>query len=72
MKVACWLVGAPVEGRMLLVDDVLTSGKAIRSAVELLEPTGATIVAAVIAMDRQEYLTPNPDQAPNQGPDEHE
>ena len=56
------LVGAPVEGRVLLVDDVLTSGKAIRSAVALIEPTGATIVGAVIAMDRQEYLTPNPDQ----------
>ena len=56
------LVGAPVQGRVLVVDDVLTSGKAIRSAVALIEPTGATIVGAVIAMDRQEYLTPNTDQ----------
>ena len=56
------LVGAPVEGRVLLVDDVLTSGKAIRSTVALIEPTGASIVGAVIAMDRQEYLTPNPEQ----------
>lgn len=65
------MVGAPVEGRVLLVDDVLTSGKAIRSAVALIEPTGATIVGAVIAMDRQEYLTPNTDQ-PQQQTDERD
>jgi orotate phosphoribosyltransferase len=50
------LVGAPVSGRVLLVDDVLTSGKAIRSAVELISATGAQISGAVIAMDRQEVL----------------
>lgn len=50
------LVGAPVSGRVLLVDDVLTSGKAIRSAVELISATGAQISGAVIAMDRQEIL----------------
>lgn len=48
------LVGAPVEGRVLLIDDVLTSGKAIREAVALIEDTDATIAGAVIAMDRQE------------------
>lgn len=52
------LVGAPVKGRVLLVDDVLTSGKAIRSAVSLMSGTGATISGAVIAMDRQEILDP--------------
>ena len=50
------LVGAQVRGRVLLIDDVLTSGKAIRSAVELIRHTQASIVGAVIAMDRQEYL----------------
>lgn len=50
------LVGAEVTGRVLLVDDVLTSGKAIRSAVELIQHTGATVAGAVIAMDRQEVL----------------
>lgn len=49
-----WLVGADVTGRVLLVDDVLTSGKAIREAVDLIAATGATIAGAVIAMDRQE------------------
>ncbi len=53
------LVGAPVTGRVLLVDDVLTSGKAIRSAVSLISDTGATISGAVIAMDRQEILDPD-------------
>lgn len=50
------LVGAPVTGKVLLVDDVLTSGKAIRSAVELISATGAQISGAVIAMDRQEVI----------------
>ena len=51
------LVGAEVTGRVLLIDDVLTSGKAIRSAVELIRHTDAEIAGAIIAMDRQEFLT---------------
>ena len=49
------LVGAQVAGRVLLIDDVLTSGKAIRSAVDLIKGTQADIVGAIIAMDREEY-----------------
>lgn len=49
-----WLVGAEVQGRVMLIDDVLTSGKAIREAVGLIADTPAEIVGAVIAMDRQE------------------
>ncbi len=48
------LVGAPVTGRVLLIDDVLTSGKAIREALTLIAQTSAEVVGAVIAMDRQE------------------
>ena len=48
------LVGASVSGRVLLIDDVLTSGKAIREAMSLISQTQAEIVGAVIAMDRQE------------------
>ena len=48
------LVGADVTGRVMLVDDVLTSGKAIREAAALLSDSDATIVGAVIALDRQE------------------
>ncbi len=49
------LVGAQVSGRVLLIDDVLTSGKAIRSALALIRPTGAEIVGVMIALDRQEF-----------------
>jgi orotate phosphoribosyltransferase len=49
-----WLVGAEVSGRVLLVDDVLTSGKAIREAVSLINGTKVTLAGVVIAMDRQE------------------
>ncbi len=55
------LVGAEVQGRVLLIDDVLTSGKAIRSAVELIRDTAAEIAGAIIAMDREEYLSNQPD-----------
>lgn len=57
------LVGAPVEGRVLLIDDVLTSGKALRSAVDLIRHTSAEIVGAVIAMDRQELRDENQSSA---------
>ena len=50
------LVGADVAGRVLLVDDVLTSGKAIRQSVDLIVQTQARIVGAVIALDRAELF----------------
>ncbi len=48
------LVGAPPRGRVVIVDDVLTAGTALREAVRLLRAAGAQPVAAVIALDRQE------------------
>ena len=48
------LVGAPAAGRALIVDDVLTAGTALREAVGLLRGAGATPVAAITALDRQE------------------
>ena len=50
------LVGAEVVGRVLLVDDVLTSGKAIRQSVDLIAQTDASIVGTVIALDRAELF----------------
>jgi len=47
-------VGADVTGRVLLVDDVLTAGTAIREAASLVLGAGATLVGVVIALDRQE------------------
>ena len=48
------LVGARPTGRVVIVDDVLTAGTAMRESVQLLRAAGATPVAAVIALDRQE------------------
>jgi orotate phosphoribosyltransferase len=48
------LVGARPAGRVVIVDDVLTAGTAMRESVQLLRAAGATPVAAVIALDRQE------------------
>lgn len=49
------LVGAPLEGRVLIVDDVITAGTAIREVMSLIASTeGATPAAVLIALDRQE------------------
>ena len=50
------LVGAPVSGRVLMLDDVLTSGKAIRGAANLIQSEDAEIAGVVIAMDRAEVM----------------
>lgn len=48
------LVGAPVEGRVLIIDDVMTAGTAVREVVELLEARGARPAGVIVALDRQE------------------
>lgn len=48
------LVGAAPKGRVVIVDDVLTVGTALREAIGQLRKAGADPVAAVIALDRQE------------------
>jgi orotate phosphoribosyltransferase len=53
-------VGAPLEGRVLLVDDVLTAGTAVREAAQLIDATGAELVGVVIALDRQERQDDSP------------
>ena len=50
------LVGAPVVGRVLMLDDVLTSGKAIRGAAELIRAQGADVAGVVVALDRAEVM----------------
>lgn len=50
------LFGAAIEGkRVVVVDDVITDGMAKREAAELIEQTGGSIVAVVVALDRQDY-----------------
>ena len=49
------LVGAPMAGRrVLIVDDVITAGTAIRESVELLNHVGAIITGVILCLDRQE------------------
>jgi len=52
-------VGAAVTGRLLLVDDVLTAGTAVREAAELIRQAGGTLVGVLIALDRQERVHPD-------------
>jgi len=48
------IVGAPLKGRVVIVDDVITDGGAKREAIELLRAHGANPVAVLIAFDRME------------------
>ena len=48
------IVGAPLKGRVLIVDDVITDGGAKREAIELIKAHGAQPAAILIALDRQE------------------
>lgn len=48
------LVGAPLAGRVVIVDDVITAGTAIREAVDIIRAQGATVAGVLIALDRQE------------------
>jgi orotate phosphoribosyltransferase len=48
------LIGAPLAGRVLIVDDVITAGTAIREALAIIRGAGATPAGVVIALDRQE------------------
>jgi orotate phosphoribosyltransferase len=47
-------VGHPLEGRILIIDDVITAGTAIRESMDIIEAEGATPAGVVIALDRQE------------------
>jgi len=51
------LVGAPLKGRVLIVDDVMSAGTAARESIALIQAAGATAHAVVIALDRQEKAT---------------
>lgn len=48
------IVGSPLEGRVLILDDVITAGTAIREAIDIIDAADATSVGVVIALDRQE------------------
>lgn len=53
------LVGAPLRGRVLIVDDVMSAGTAARESIAIIRAAGAIPHAVVIALDRQEKATEN-------------
>ena len=53
------LVGAPLQGRVLIVDDVMSAGTAVRESIAIIQASGAKAHAVVIALDRQEKATEN-------------
>ena len=53
------LIGAPLQGRVLIVDDVMSAGTAARESIDIIQAAGATAHAVCIALDRQEKATEN-------------
>ena len=53
------LVGAPVQGKVLIIDDVMSAGTAARESIAIIEAAQATPHAVAIALDRQEKATEN-------------
>jgi orotate phosphoribosyltransferase len=51
------LVGAPVQGRVMIIDDVMSAGTAARESIAIIEQAGAKACAVAIALDRQEKAT---------------
>jgi orotate phosphoribosyltransferase len=51
------IVGSPVEGRVLIIDDVITAGTAMREAIAAIRQAGGEPTGALIALDRQEKGT---------------
>ncbi|MDB6084292.1 MAG: pyrE, partial [Gammaproteobacteria bacterium] len=48
------IVGSPLRGRVLIVDDVITAGTAVRESIDIIAAAGATPAGVLLALDRQE------------------
>jgi orotate phosphoribosyltransferase len=48
------IIGSPLEGRVLIVDDVITAGTAIRESIDMIRASGAQAAGVLLALDRQE------------------
>lgn len=53
------LVGAPVRGRVLIIDDVISAGTSVRESITMIEAAGGQPVGVALALDRQEKATEN-------------
>ena len=58
------LVGAPVQGRVLIIDDVISAGTSVRESLRLIEAAHAQPCGVLIALDRQERASENGQDAP--------
>lgn len=64
-------LGAPLDGRVLIVDDVISAGTSVNLSVDIIRSAGATPVAVAIALDRQERGTSNGLSATQQVEQDH-
>lgn len=55
------LVGAPLEGRVVIIDDVISAGTSVRESVKLIQAAKAKPAAVLIALDRMERVGPDDD-----------
>jgi orotate phosphoribosyltransferase len=53
------IVGAPLAGRVVIIDDVITAGTSVRESVDLIRSAGAAPAAVLIALDRMERAGPD-------------
>lgn len=51
------IIGPPLQGRVLVIDDVISAGTSVRESADLIAQSGATLTAVVIALDREERGT---------------
>ncbi len=58
------IVGRPLAGRVLIVDDVISAGTSVRESISLIAAAGATPAAVLIALDRQERVSDAADARP--------
>jgi len=58
------LIGAPIQGRVLIVDDVISAGTSVRESVAMIRAAGGTPCGVAIALDRQERTGGGPDGDP--------
>jgi orotate phosphoribosyltransferase len=59
------LVGAPLKGKVIIIDDVITAGTSVRESVDIIRAAGAEPCAVLIAMDRMERAGPDGELSPH-------
>lgn len=59
------LVGAPLKGKVVIIDDVITAGTSVRESVDIIRAAGAEPCAVLIAMDRMERAGPDGGLSPH-------